>query len=744
LADPRAASFELPEGVRMYAGFNGSETVLADRDWLANETILSGDIGVPGESTDNCSNVVRARLNAVLDGFIIQDGYSSGDGAGLRLDEYLPYPEPDDVIEVANCTIRNCSATYLGGGVYIVGVPVTMSNCLVVNNSAECGGGIAAMPCGYEEPLLNLTNLTVADNNAASEQDVHAGGGIFIPIATNVTVSNSVLWGNTHLKGGVYYDDDITCGTSAAVQLDYCDLGTGYDYIDVGHNLSAAPMFADAVSGDYSLRSAGGRYVVATSSWITDAETSPCIDAGDPAADYAAEPTSNGGRVNMGWLGNTAYASKSTGAVQVDIDPTEAVAAGAQWQLVVWDGQNWVPYDGQWHDESDTVSVAPGDYGVDFSIVAGYTRPSFIPITVVAGQMVTESGTYVATGSLQVFINGPSSARWKLSNSTTGYDSGDLVDGHSLLDIPVGDDYLISFKSVSGWSKPGDISLSIVSGVCGPYTRTYTPLSTDIHVSLSGNDTTGDGSAGSPYRTIGHAIGEADDGDVVRVLGSGVTFHEYGLSFLGKDITVKSDTRYGVTINSMAVTSVLTFNSGETRSAVLDGFNLVGGHAHLGYLTGGGGIRIDGASPTVKYCKIRLGHADHGGGIYVESGAPLITNCTIEDCEALAGGGVYMNPGSANALVQYCTIRDNEADGRTQPQVGKGGGVYIMNGGEIKSCTFSGNSATDTGTQTDAIYHKAGVSKFSGNNVPGGYSIVGGKLIGSKVSTASGATSIGY
>jgi len=38
---------------------------------------------------------------------------------------------------------------------------------------------------------------------------------------------------------------------------------------------------------------------------------SPCIDAGDPASDFSAEPAYNGGRINMGAYGGSEYASKT-------------------------------------------------------------------------------------------------------------------------------------------------------------------------------------------------------------------------------------------------------------------------------------------------------------------------------------------------------------------------------------------------------------------------------------------------
>ncbi|HRI60590.1 MAG TPA: hypothetical protein PK228_12720, partial [Saprospiraceae bacterium] len=54
----RTLSFEPASGVQLYGGFAGTETELAQRDWQVHPTVLSGDIGVVGDSTDNAYNVV--------------------------------------------------------------------------------------------------------------------------------------------------------------------------------------------------------------------------------------------------------------------------------------------------------------------------------------------------------------------------------------------------------------------------------------------------------------------------------------------------------------------------------------------------------------------------------------------------------------------------------------------------------------------------------------------------------------
>lgn len=82
-ADLRDKTFYLKDGVALYGGFDGTETMRSERDWMANVTILSGDIGVVGDSTDNCYHVVLSVNDGnttVLDGFTVFDGNADGSG----------------------------------------------------------------------------------------------------------------------------------------------------------------------------------------------------------------------------------------------------------------------------------------------------------------------------------------------------------------------------------------------------------------------------------------------------------------------------------------------------------------------------------------------------------------------------------------------------------------------------------------------------------------------------------------
>jgi hypothetical protein len=77
--DDRTASFHLVNGVAIYGGFAGTETVLGQRDWVSNKTILSGNIGDEETNADNSYHVLRGidiTELTVLDGLTITGGYA--------------------------------------------------------------------------------------------------------------------------------------------------------------------------------------------------------------------------------------------------------------------------------------------------------------------------------------------------------------------------------------------------------------------------------------------------------------------------------------------------------------------------------------------------------------------------------------------------------------------------------------------------------------------------------------------
>ncbi|MEX0641437.1 MAG: right-handed parallel beta-helix repeat-containing protein, partial [Pirellulales bacterium] len=101
----------------------------------------------------------------------------------------------------------------------------------------------------------------------------------------------------------------------------------------------------------------------------TDGQQSPAIDQGDPASGYSSEPGDNGGRVNLGALGNTAFASHSPAEVLQVLAPNglekfeEAETTAITWRS---SGLEGVTVDVELSiDSGQTWSTLAGDVPLD-------------------------------------------------------------------------------------------------------------------------------------------------------------------------------------------------------------------------------------------------------------------------------------------------------------------------------------------------------------------------------------------
>ena len=181
-----------------------------------------------------------------------------------------------------------------------------------------------------------------------------------------------------------------------------------------------------------------------------------------------------------------------------------------------------------------------------------------------------------------------------------------------------------------------------------------------IHVSTTGDDTTGDGTAGNPYRTIQKGIDTAIDGDTVLVADGMYTgAGNVNLDFSGKAITVKSKNGADNCIIDCENTARgFYFHSGETPDSILDGFTIRNGSAQVG-----GGIYCDYSSPTITNNIITQNKAptSNGGGIWCSNNSsPMIINNTITANLAFLGGGIDCFDNSSPVIINN-TITANSA-----------------------------------------------------------------------------------
>ncbi|MCH8251797.1 MAG: hypothetical protein IID36_05030 [Planctomycetes bacterium] len=305
----RTASIGLLDGVGIYGGFDGSETVLGDRDFVNNVTILSGDVGTGDADSYHVVNGSGTASSAALDGFTITGGFADGTspnnkGGGMYNSAgdptvvnciftgntavsggavYNNVASPD----FTDCTFESNTATQAGGAVFNRGAGApSFTSCVFRSNTADGGGATedgGAMYNGGNDPTLvnclfydntanddgaamyntdadpTITNCTFVDNVA-----VGTSGGVYNGGSSAPTITNSILWGNDD-GGSVVQDAQIKDAGSGSSIVTYCDIqdatpgATPFPFGgSSNNNIDTDPMFVKASTDNYHIVSGSG------------------------------------------------------------------------------------------------------------------------------------------------------------------------------------------------------------------------------------------------------------------------------------------------------------------------------------------------------------------------------------------------------------------------------------------------------------------------------------------------------
>jgi len=366
----RTQAFLLRSGVQVYGGFDGSESLLSERDWFANPTVLSGDIDGNDTTKDadgivtNVSGIVGANAyhvligsgadaTAVFDGFIINAGQADGttlyhnQGGGVYLT--LGNPTLNNLVISANTTnsqggglfndrstaslsniaLRGNSVTgsgHQGGGMFNhVGSP-TLSNVLFSGNYAYDAAGLYT-----DGGTPTLINVTFSGNLGNNNSTLHVQGG-------TPTLVNCIFWGNNTTIGGIG-----ATVTHSIIQGGYT--GTG--------NLNVDPLFVDGrlyteaptTAGDYRLRYGSpaidvGNNTPVTS--VTDLDGNARLVDGDGDASNVVDPGAYERQayiltVNVEGSGNVIISPVQTSYGYHEL-VTLTANADSHWNFTAWSG----------------------------------------------------------------------------------------------------------------------------------------------------------------------------------------------------------------------------------------------------------------------------------------------------------------------------------------------------------------------------------------------------------------------
>ena len=202
----RDNSFVLRPDVKLFGGFAGGETDTTARDFTTNQTILSGDIGVAANNTDNSYHVLIASGavgNAGMDGFTVTRGQADANtnytlngniiyrdyGAGMFVHSSSPF--------LSQCSFINNYALDNGGAYAAFNSNSSFSkNLFSLNTAGKQGGAVNLQNCS-----TYISNTVFSANIVNGPGPNNNGGGLnaensVMNVFASSFISNSILNGD--------------------------------------------------------------------------------------------------------------------------------------------------------------------------------------------------------------------------------------------------------------------------------------------------------------------------------------------------------------------------------------------------------------------------------------------------------------------------------------------------------------------------------------------------------------------
>jgi len=669
--EDNSVSFSMVDGVSVYGGFNGTEDSVDERDYLNNKTILSGDIGVVDDNSDNSIKVVIA-ANNVMDGLTITGGAMSNSGVGPLIatndtSSKVYYSEEQDSQEsvlkgeghtdpesVSSGTAEESSC---GNGVIIWQKAPTIKNCTITDNTGGKGAGVYIMGVEENGSIPTFINTTISNNIASGR-----GGGVSMDYYSQAYFIDCVFDSNecTAGKGGAIYND-----YSGNPLIENCLFNNNYAQSGaaIGNDGVSCPVILDSTFYSNSADEAGACLYQGTGPFNDPVVVDTVMWGNSCAQDKIdvynyneCSPDITYSDIQQGYegTGNISFDPLFTNPEEGDftyLENSPALNAGADSESI---GYSLV----------EAASRSEGDYAAIMSnldeIYANKStiiNPLDLTNSVTAseaeaiGSVVYVDNSLVLDGDGTSWTNSINSLQEAIDKANVAYSQND--------------------EEVEIWIKEG----------------TYVPGDerSDSFIMREGVSLYG-GFAGTESK-----LSERD--------------YENNLTTLSGEIgsaSISTDNCYHVLIGG--------------DDAILDGFTVSGGHADgiggelydnkggalLNYLAGER-VRPDyeptlGFDPDIRNCVFENNYAAEGGAAYTyHGGNPEFTNVEFNNNEADYGAATLDRAGT-NATYTECTFENNLANY-------KGGAVFTDYGAmsSFYECDFINNTAATEGGALYAI-----------------------------------------
>jgi len=230
----RDSTFYVNRPLVLYGGYPSSG-LQSDgrRDPIANPTVLSGNIGDPGNQKDNSKNIMiidGVPDSVMIDGFIFRDGYSGGGGISFTAPGGAGISIYYNKSIIKNCQFLNNTVGFNGGAISFGGYSdCSISNSVFAGNYAGSYGGAIA----------SGSNLRLY--NCAFDSNYSSGEGGALQLNADFDVRNCIFYKN-------YTTFPTVIGLGGAI---YSDGGSGPIYNCTFINNTSAYKYADGGGAIY-------------------------------------------------------------------------------------------------------------------------------------------------------------------------------------------------------------------------------------------------------------------------------------------------------------------------------------------------------------------------------------------------------------------------------------------------------------------------------------------------------------
>ncbi len=703
----RTKTFQLKTGVSLLGGYPTGGPDGA-RDSAVYITTLSGDIGAPGNTSDNSYHVVTGSgtdSTAIIDGFTVTGGNANANeglfsGGGMYNSNGSPTVQnvifsgnsafsgggmcnSDASPELTNVTFSNNSAGS-GGGMYNSSGAQTLTNVTFSGNVASYGGGMY-----NDSGTQTLTNVTFSGNTSGG-----SGGGIY-KNRENQTLTNVTFTGNSasDYGGGIYTLDDKPSDstlTNVTFSNNSASIGGGGIYLNKDCSLITRNciLWADSPNEIYN----GGTATV----------TYSVVQGGfSGAGNLSADP-------KLGTLGsNGGYTHTMPllpGSAAIDAGDNDTCAATDQRGIARPQGAACDI--GAFESRGFTLATTGGD-GQSAAMNTAFAQP--LELT------VSETGGSLLPGALVTFTAPASGASLTQTTFTATADSQGIASATVTANGVAG-----AYTVTAGTAGAASVDFNLTNGASTTTTTTSVPTTTTSEPTTT---TTEEPTTTTTTTTLGCASSIT----VANNYDSGAGSLRQAIADACADGTITFGA--GLARQTITLSSTLTIGKNLTIDGGADNITVSGNNAVRVFYVNSG-VTFNLQNLTVAGGNTGSGVGAYGGGIYNSGGSVNVTGVTFSGNSAVVGGGIFNDPGMGMAsTVADCTFSGNSAgDG--------GGGIYTRDTLTVTGSTISGNSAGSLGGGIANI----GMLTVTGSTISGNSAGMGGGIYSRGTLTVTGST----